>query len=128
LHYKMIDIVNIFVEKGSFGDFNLRLASIHHSLTFLYVQKEDAAAALNHFRLAAKHAVLYDSMPPFNDNPKEEYTSLLFKGIKYPFHMANLPFTMTERLLEISRELDSVLPASELEEIRNELRKHAAIQ
>jgi transcriptional regulator with XRE-family HTH domain len=128
LYHKNIDIINILIEKGSFGDFNFYLVNAHRSLTFLYVQKGDAAAALNHFRLAAKHAVLYDAMPPVNDNFREEYTSLLFRGVKFPSITVGGSFTtMTERLLERSRELDSVLPASELEEIRNELRKHTAI-
>jgi len=126
LHHKIIDIINILIEKGSFGDFNLMLVNAHRELTFLYVQKSETAAALNHFRLAAKHAVIFDSMPPVNDDSKEEYTCLLFKGL-FPFNTAYGIFTMTEHLLEKSRELDLVLPASELEEIRNELRKHTAI-
>jgi len=127
LHHKIIDIINILIEKGSFGDFNFRLFEAHQSLTFLYAQKSDAAAALNHFKLAAKHAVLHDSMSHIDDDSKEEYTSLLFKGIKFPFIMIDRPYTMTEHLLEKSPELDSVLPASELEEIRNELLKHTKI-
>lgn len=127
LYHKIIDIINILIEKGSFGDFDFRLADAHNNLTFLYVQKSDSAAALNHFRLAAKHAVMYDSMPPINDISREEYTSLLFKGIKFPFNMVHTPLTMSEHLLERSRELDSILPISELEEIRNELRRHTAI-
>ena len=67
LYHKMIDIINIFIEKGDFGDFNFRLAPAHQELAILYGQKGDAAAALNHFRLAAKHAVMYDSMPPVNE-------------------------------------------------------------
>ena len=125
LNHKIIDIVNTFIEKGSFGDFTLRLVNAHHSLTFLYVQKGDSAAALNHFRLAAEYAVMFDSMPPVNDDSREEYTSLLFKGIKFPFNMVtHAPFTMTEHLLERSRELDTVFPASELVKIKNELRRH----
>ena len=124
LHHKIIDIVNILVEKGSFGDFNHWLENSHHSLTHLYAKKGDTTAALNHLSLAAKHAILYDAMPLVNDGSREEYTSLLFKGIKFPFNLMHLPITLTEHILERSGELDSVLPASELEEIRDELRKH----
>jgi len=67
-------------------------------------------------------------MPLVNDDSREEYTSLLFKGIKFPFIFVDRPYTMTEHLLEKSHGLDSVLPASELEEIRNELSKHTAIK
>jgi tetratricopeptide (TPR) repeat protein len=122
LHHKIIDIINIFIEKGSFGDFNLMLVGAHHRLTNLYVEKNDIAAALNHFRLAAKHSIAFDSMPPLNTDSKEEYTSLLFKGIKFPFNMVCTPITAVESWLKRSSELDSVLPASELEEIREELR------
>ena len=126
LNHKIIDIINILIEDGNFGDFTMKLASAHHGLTFLYAQKNDAAAALNHFRLAAKYAVIHDSI---NDKTpiSEEYTSLLFKGFRFPFNKSHGPFTATENLLEKSRELESVLPASELEEIREELRKHTAI-
>ena len=128
LHHKVIDIVNVFVEKGNFGDFNFRLAPAHMELAILYSQKNDTVAALKHFRLAAEHAIPYDAMPLVNDDSREEYTSLLFKGIKFPFNLAlmpeTMPETMSERLIERSRELDSVLPVSELEEIRSELRKH----
>ncbi|MCL2771815.1 MAG: helix-turn-helix domain-containing protein [Oscillospiraceae bacterium] len=127
LHHKIIDIINILTEKGSLGDFNYRLFEAHQNLTFLYAQKNDAAAALNHFKLAAKYAVLHDSILPVNDDSREEYTNLLFKGIKFPVITIARSYTMTEYLLEKSRRLDSVLPASELEEIRNELRKHTAI-
>jgi tetratricopeptide (TPR) repeat protein len=124
LHHKIIDIINILIEKGSFGDFNFRLMDAHQRLSSLYIKKNDADAALNHFRLAAKHAVLYDAMPPVNDNFNKEYTNLLFRGITFPFNMVHTPYTMSEHVLEKSCELDSVVPASELEEIRNELRKH----
>ncbi|MCL2774454.1 MAG: helix-turn-helix domain-containing protein [Oscillospiraceae bacterium] len=126
LNHKIIDIVNILIEDGNFGDFNLDLANAHVSLTFLYAKKSDAASTLNHFRLAAKYAVIHDSLnvlPPVS----KEYTSLLFRGVNFPFNSVHSQITMTELLLERSRELDSILPAAELEEIRNELRKHTAI-
>jgi hypothetical protein len=132
LHHKIIDIINILIEKGDFGDFNYPLAGAHNNLTFLYAQKNDSAAALNHFRLAAKYAVIYESIAN-NSNPPNgeysgEYTSLLFKGLNFPSITIHGPDSMmTERLLEKSIELDSILPVSELEEIRNELRKHLAL-
>ena len=132
LHHKIIDIINILIEKGSYGDFNFHLARSHQELTFLYAQKSDSAAAINHLKLAAKHAIVYESIAN-NSNPPNgeysgEYDSLLFKGFNFPFIIVHGPDTMiTERLLEKSRELDSVISASELEEIRDELRKHTAI-
>ena len=122
LHHKIIDIVHILIEEGSFGDFNFRLLDAHATLASLYGKKGNTAAALNHFKLAAEHAISYDAMPPVNDDSREEYSCLLFKGIKFPFNMVHTPHTMTADLLERSRELDSVLPALELEEIRNVLR------
>ena len=126
LYRKIIDIANIFVEKGSFGDLNWWLAAAHQNLTFLYIQKNDTAAALNHFRLTAKHSIIQDSMPPVGD-ASEEYASLLFRGLKYPFIQIDDPSTMTESALEMSRALESVLPAPEIEEIRNELLRQAEI-
>jgi len=125
LNHKIIDIINILIEDGNFGDLTMHLRGAHNNLTFLYAQKSDAAAALNHFKLAAKYAVIDDSIDN-NLLSSEEYTSLLFKGIKFPVKFAaRTPSTATERLLERSRKLDSLLPASELEEIRNELRSSA---
>ena len=126
LNRKIIDITNIFIEEGNLGDFNFRLSSAHHDLASLYIQKSDAAAALDHFRLAAKYAVMYDSMTPANvdESVKNEYSSLIFRGIKFPFTMITHLPSMTEHLLEKSSEFDSVLPASELEEIKEDLRRH----
>jgi len=128
LYHKIIDIINIFVEKGSFGDYNFWLIDAHYELASLYAKKNDADAALNHLRLAAEHAVMYDSMPPVNDNAREEYTSLLFRGVKFPFNMVHNPDTMAAQLLERSCELGSFLPAAELDSIRNDLRKQTAIK
>ena len=132
LYHKIIDIINILIEKGDFGDFGFPLAGAHSNLAFLYAQKSDSSAALNHFRLAAKYAVTYESMANNSNPPNGEYSgvyaSLLFKGLNFPSIIVHGPDAMmTENLLEKSRELDSVLPASELEEIRNELRKHTEI-
>lgn len=122
LHHKKIDIVNILIEEGSFGDFYLMLSNDHWALTFLYAQKNDAAATLNHFRLAAKYAVFYDSVN--HQTPlSETYTCLLFKGISFPFNTCHAPYMASAALLEESRKLEALLPASELEEIRDELRK-----
>jgi hypothetical protein len=126
LHHKIIDIINILVEDGNFGDFTMRLASSHHSLTSLYVKKVLIAAALNHFRLAAKYAVIFDSIAKDNPPLSKEYTSLLFKGVNFPFNTVHSPNTMADNLLESSSKYDSVLPVSEIEELRNELRKHTA--
>jgi len=125
LHHKVIDIINIFIEEGSFGDFNMPLMNAHYGLALLYAKKNDAAAALNHFKLAVKYAVLHDAMPAANDNSREEYSSLLLKGIKFPSITMHGPHhTIAEHLLDMSHNLDSTLPAAELEEIRRELRSN----
>jgi len=112
------------VEQGNYGDYNWLLADTHMYLVPLYTQRNDAATALNHFRLAAKHAVLHDATPQTNDDLLEEYTNLLFRGIKCPMGKSFSALSKSKYLLERSKELDSVLPASELEEIRKELRKY----
>jgi len=121
--HKVIDIVNIIIEKGSFGDFSFRLLGVHSELATLYSKKGDAAAALEHFKLAAKHAIAYEAMPSALDENREEYTSLLLRGMKFPFNTAHMPFgATTEHLLEKSVELEGIVPAAELEKIRAELR------
>jgi hypothetical protein len=123
LHHKVLDIIDIIVDKGSYGDYNSLLADTYIYLASLNIKKNDAESALNHFRLAAKHAVLHDATPQTNDDLLEEYTNLLFRGIKCPMSVS--AYSKSKYLLDRSREYDSALPASELEEIRNELRKYA---
>ena len=125
LHNKVIDIINILVEEGNYGDYNWLLADTHLYLAFLNSEGDDAVTALNHFRLAAKHAVLHDAILQNNDDLLEEYTNLLFRGIKCRITKSAAPFSKSKFLLDRSHEFDSVLPASELEEIKKELCKYA---
>ena len=122
---KVIDIIDILVEKGNYGDYNWLLADTHFYLTLLYIKKNDAATAMNHFRLAAKHAILHDATPQTNDDLLEEYTNLLFRGIECPISKFIGAIGKSKYLLDRSNEYDSFLPALELEEIKKELRKYA---
>jgi hypothetical protein len=67
---------------------------------------------------------LYDATPQTNDDLLEEYTNLLFRGLKCPISKSFSANSKSKYLLDRSGEFDSVLPAFELEEIRNELRKY----
>ena len=126
LEHKIIDIIDILIEKGGFGDFNYRLTNTHKGLTYNYIEKNDIAAALKHLKLAAKYAVIQDSMSGADADTKDEYDCLLFKGLKFPFLGVCSPLTRSEELLKELETSDtySAFPASELEEIKNELRKH----
>lgn len=113
------------MEKGNYGDYNWLLADTHLYLTFLNIEGDDTVTALNHFRLAAKHAIWHDVIPKTNAHLLEEYTNLLFRGINCPISKSAAPFSKSKYLLDRSQEFDSVLLASELEEIKKELRKYA---
>jgi len=130
LNHKILDIIDILFENGDYGDYNWLLASAHMNLAYDFRQR-DVKTALNHFRLAAKHTILYDadqnSMPIAYEDISKEYTNLLFRGIKCPLSRFIGPTNKSKDFLDRSYEFDSVFPASELEEIRTELRKYATV-
>ena len=82
LHSKVIDIINILCEDGNFGSFSAQLSQAHLHLCDFNIQKKDNDAALKHFKLGAQHTILYDAICRCNDDTEEEYTSLLFRGMK----------------------------------------------
>jgi len=127
ISHKVVDIINIFIEDGNFGDFSFRLVGSHGHLASLYGKKGDGENALKHFRLAAKYGIVHESMPSIHNAEKmEEYTCLLFNGVKFPFNFAHMPYTWLEHLQKISKELETVVPAAELEEVLAKLREHDA--
>ena len=122
INHKTINIINIFIEKGSFGEFNFRLMTCNSSLAYYYLQKNDYISALQYLKLAAEYAIKYDAMPNVDADIKDEYDCLLFKGVKYPLNMADCGFTAKERLLEgLNNPIYLNLPALELLEIKNKL-------
>jgi len=128
LNQKALDIIDILAEKGDYGDFNWLLADTHMYLASLS-KNGVIATALNHFKLAAKHAILHDTLqsatPAAYDDRSEEYTSLLFRGKKCPIRKSLSEHSKSKDLLDRSREFESLLPIYALEEIRDELRKYA---
>lgn len=106
IHHKVLDIINILVEDGNFGDYNWILADTCLHLTFFSVQKGDTAGALKYFDLAAKHAEMTDSILQTGGKATTEYTNLLFRGIESPIHRSAMPNSKSRYLLERSRELD----------------------
>ena len=79
---------------------------------------------MNHFRFAAKYAVLFDTIPQADGDFLGEYTSLLFRGLRYPIMRCADQFGKSKYVLDWSRGLDALVSAKELEEIREELRKY----
>lgn len=127
LYYKIIDIINILCEDGNFGNFNSQLSDVHHRLYYSNIQKKDNDAALKHFKLAAKHAILFDAIPQIYDEGTEEYTSLLFRGVKFGSMKYISPESKSQFLLERieSENLYSRFPSEELDAIKEDLQKSA---
>ena len=123
LHSKVIDIINIICEDGNFGYFSCHLSRTHHHLCDFYIQKQDYDTALEHFRLAAEHTILFDK----NDDTEKEYTSLLFRGMKVGRLKYISPFNNSQILLQriVSGNYYLYLPSAELNEIKKELQKYA---
>lgn len=127
LDNKVIDIINILCEDGKFGYYNSHLADAHQQLSF-NLQKKDIDAAVRHLRLSAKHAILFDAIPrAVNDVTEEEYTSLLFRGMKVGFMKYISQNNKSKDLLNaIERGEFNSLPADEINAVTEELRKYAS--
>ena len=126
LHHKIIDIINILCEDGNFGIYNSTLNEVHFRLCISNIHNKDNTAALKHLQLAAKHAILFDAIPQTTDEGIEEYTSLLFRGLKVGSMKFIAPESRSQSLLNSieSGDFYSHLPPRELDAIKEELRKH----
>ena len=126
LHSKVIDIINILCEDGNFGSFSHQLSSAHLHLCDYNIQKKDYDAALKHFKLAAQHTILFDTINRCNDDTAEEYTSLLFRGMKVGNVKNISPHSGSFFLLKRieSGNYYSCFPSAELAPIKKELLKY----
>jgi tetratricopeptide (TPR) repeat protein len=127
LHHKVLDIINILCEDGKFGHYNWRLSDAHLHLSYFSIQKKDIDVAVEHLKLSAKHAILYDAIPHAeDDDTEEEFTSLLFRGMKAGIMKSNGKFGLSYNLLGIIErgEFNVYLPAGEINAVADELRKY----
>ena len=123
LNRKIIDIINILCEDGDYGDFSDQLRDAHNHLCDFYFHK-DNAAALKHFRLAAKYTILSDKLNYRDDtSDTQEYTSLLFRGMKIGAHRRIAPNSLSKYLLDKIKNQDyyCYFPYETLNEICAEL-------
>ena len=127
LNHKVIDTINIFCEDGNFGFFSSQLNNAHFHLCEFYLNKNDYAAALEHFKLAAKHAILSDTINRIEHGAEDEFTSLLFRGLKSGISKNIAPFSRSQNLLEkiVSGSYSLHFPSEELDAIKEDLQKYA---
>ena len=126
LHSKVIDIINILCEDGNFGSFSNHLSNAHLHLCDFNIQKKDNDAALKHFKLGAQHTILYDALCRRDDDTEEEYTSLLFRGMKVGNLKYISPHSHSWFLLQKieSGNYYRHFPSAELRAIKEELLKY----
>ena len=127
LDSKVIDIINILCEDGNFGSFSHLLSRAHLKLCDFNIQKKDNNAALKHFRLAAQNTILFDAKCRCDDDTAEEYTSLLFRGMKFGNMKYIEPHSLSQSLLNKieSENYYSYFPSAELDAIKEDLQKYA---
>ena len=124
LYHKAIEIINILCEDGNFGNFNSQLSDIHLRLCYSNGQKKDYAAALEHLKLSAKHAILFDAIPQTDDLGAEEYTSLLFRGVKLGTMKYISHESTSQSLLKTieSENIFSHFPSAEINAVKEDLK------
>ena len=126
LKHKVIDIINIFCEDGNFGSFSGQLNNAHFYLCEFYSNKNDYAAALEHLKLAAKHAILFDTINRLEYGAEEEFTSLLFRGLTSGISKNIAPFSRSQDLLKsiVSGNYSLHFPSAEINTIKEDLQKY----
>ena len=126
LNHKVIDIINIFCEDGNFGFFSNPLNHAHSHLCDFYFHKNNNAA-LEHLKLAAKHAILFDAINGIEHGKEGEFTSLLFRGLKSGISKTIAPVSSSQYLLERIENggYYRIFPIAEIDAIKKELRKYA---
>ena len=126
LNHKVIEMINILCEDGNFGFFSARLTNAHLHLCDFYSNKNDYTAAVEHLKLAAKHAILFDEINRTEDGT-EEFTSLLFRGLKSGISKNIAPFSHSQNLLEriVSGNYSLYFPSAEINAVKEGLLKYA---
>lgn len=122
---KIPEIYKIIFEDEDYGFYNWRIYDCYRKLTELYLTKNDTESALEHLRLAAKHAIAWDLN--LNVFDAKEFTSLLFRGNKCSVHSTNMLNSLSCSLIEFINgdKFDCIRNHPELSEIIVELEKHA---
>jgi tetratricopeptide (TPR) repeat protein len=130
LEHKVIDTINIFCEDGNFGYFSSQLNNAHFNLCEFYLNKNDYAAALEHFKLTAKHAILSDTINRIERGTEDEFTSLLFRGLKSGITKNIAPFSRSQDLLKkiVSGNYSVHFPSAEINAIKKKKQKWNAEQ
>jgi len=117
LYHMMVDMIAIFMEQSSLGDFDRVLADLHSGLSRLYFHKKDMNASAAHFKRYAQHAIAHEALPPVNQ-ATQEYTCLLLRGMKFPLLMCHLPWAIADHILETLQEREADYPAADVAEIK----------
>jgi len=125
LHSKVIDMINILCEDGNFDYFGRDLLNAHLHLCDFNIQKKDYEAAFKHFKLAAEQTISLDAKCRCDDDAEEEYTSLLFRGMKGENYRIISPYSQSFYLLKRieSGNYYAYFPSAELAPIKKELLK-----
>jgi hypothetical protein len=114
-------------EDGNFGNFNFHLSDIYLRLYYSNIQKKDNDAALKNFKLAAKYAILFDAISKTTDVGTDEYSCLLFRGVKFGIMKYISRESKSQYLLNIieSEDFYSRFPSAEIDAIEEDLQKSA---
>jgi len=123
---KVIDIINILCEDGNVGSFSHQLSRAHLHLCDFCLERKNLADALKHLKLAAQNAILFDAKCR-RDDDTEEYTSLLFRGMKFGNMRYIEPLSRSQDLLERIENgiYYRFFSTEELNAIKEEFRKYA---
>ena len=118
---KSIKLLHLFFENCDFGFYHTHLCSMHKRQSLYFAQKGDEHSALTHLRLAAEHAVKFIT----SDN--EDYTSLVFRGMKFNSWSTNSSENDATYLLKEmeNRVFDKIRETEDFIKIKKELSEYS---
>ena len=126
IYQKYLNIMNIFFEDGNFGFFREHMARANLNIATFYLKANNSKLAVEHLKNAINHAIIYDTQY----NPDDEYTCVLFKGVKFGGVIHNTNKNICQIILDdiSTQDFDKIRNNSEFEKFSKKLEKYACIR
>ncbi len=126
IHDKYLKIMETFFEDENFGFFGEAVALANLYAAVFCMRVNNYERAIFYLKSASQHAIVYDN----NYDPDDEYTCLLFRGMKFGGVLHNTNKNLCMQIVNVMQnpDFDKIRDNDEFCKILKELEKHAGVR
>jgi transcriptional regulator with XRE-family HTH domain len=120
---KVIAILEIMIEDGNYGFYRQTMAWTHIEMAVFYARIKDYDSAIENLKFSAEHSIKSDE----EYDSDKEYTSLIFRGMKFGGVIHNITENDSMHQLEEMKDsaFDPIRQNKDFIEIEEKLKKYA---